>query len=206
MDPITAWAAAQAALQIIRKCIDFYKEAKQAGHDVMEITTEVSGHIGKFMDASEVIQKHAEEQKKIIPKKNEVGINSRALDNVLKARQLADQERELREYLIYHTPGLGAIWEEFVKERNRIRHLQEQQEQEERRQAYLKEKHRREMFDRYYLEAIIAIALIILAAFIGIMFSILIEDRIKKYPHLGTEWIPVDQTKKPEPPVIYIGR
>ena len=64
LDPITAFAMANAALAAIRKGVDFYKEAQAAAKDVSEVATDITGHIGKFLDAKSVIQEAAEEVNK----------------------------------------------------------------------------------------------------------------------------------------------
>ena len=130
MDPISAFAAAQTAIGLIRKGVEFYKECKSTGSDVMEITSEVTDHIGKFMAASEVVKEAAEKAKTEVPKKGK-SVNAQALENVMMARQIFQAETELREMLIYQAPGLGAIWTEFEKERARLKKVQEQQAIEE---------------------------------------------------------------------------
>jgi len=114
MDPITAFAMAQAAIGAIRKGVAFYKEAKQAGKEVMDVAHEVSGHIGRFMDAADVVKTAAEEQRKVVPKKGQ-GLNSKALDNVLRAKQVQMAEEELREMLVYQRmPDEDYEFEEVV--------------------------------------------------------------------------------------------
>ena len=52
------------------------------------------------------------------------------------------------------------------------------------------------------------IGALIIASTIGIMFSLIIEDRIQKYPHLGDEWIPKSEERRriEALPKKYIGR
>ena len=64
IDPISAFAMAQAAIAGVRKCVDLYKEAKAVAADVTEITGEVSGHIGTFLEAKEALETATEEAKK----------------------------------------------------------------------------------------------------------------------------------------------
>jgi len=102
MDPISAFAAAQTALGLIRKGVDFYKECKAASADVGQITSEVSGHIGKFLDAKSVVQEAARKAKEESENPDNVGdVNSQALNNVMLQMQLENAEKELREMLIY---------------------------------------------------------------------------------------------------------
>ena len=129
IDPISAFAMAQAAIAGVRKCVDLYKEAKAVAADVTEITGEVSGHIGTFLEAKEVLEIATEEAKKKVPPKG-TSINKQAFDNIMRVRQLQEQEKELREFMIYQTPGLGGLWKEFEVERERLRKEQEAAERE----------------------------------------------------------------------------
>jgi len=129
IDPISAFAMAQAAISGVKKCVELYKEAKEVGADVVEITAEVTGHIGSFMEHSETMAKAVEESKKAPPARGE-SLNKRAFDNIMKLRQLQAAEKELKDFLIYQTPGWGAIWTEFEAERARLRKEQESAERE----------------------------------------------------------------------------
>jgi hypothetical protein len=83
MDPITAFAMAQGALKAIRSGVEFYKECQAAAADVSEVTTEISGHIGKFLDAKTVVQDAAAKAKQDSEDPSNAGnINSQALNNV----------------------------------------------------------------------------------------------------------------------------
>ncbi len=200
MDPISAFAAAQTALGLIRKGVDFYKECKAASADVSEITSEVSGHIGKFLDAKSVVQEAARKAKEDSEDPDSSGdINSQALNNVMLQMQLETAEKELREMLIYETPGLGAIWTRFDKERERLNQLKEKQRQaaEERRQeelqqARLKAARRRAKIHELWEEAHwIALVLSIILVYGTCMYFIW-QDRLNQYPELGTCFIPKD--------------
>lgn len=196
MDPISAFAAAQTAIGLIRKGVEFYKECKSTGSDVMEITSEVTDHIGKFMAASEVVKEAAEKAKTEVPKKGK-SVNAQALENVMMARQIFQAETELREMLIYQAPGLGAIWTEFEKERARLKKVQEQQaieEQEENerqeRIAAARARRRKEAALKLINESVIGFAiLIVVAAYLGMLYLV-VEYRREHYPEYGDKIIP----------------
>jgi len=196
MDPISAFAAAQTAIGLIRKGVEFYKECKSTGSDVMEITSEVTDHIGKFMAASEVVKEAAEKAKTEVPKKGK-SVNAQALENVMMARQIFQAETELREMLIYQAPGLGAIWTEFEKERARLKKVQEQQaieEQEENerqeRIAAARAKRRKEAALKLINESVIGFAiLIVVVAYLGMLYLV-VEYRREHYPEYGDKIIP----------------
>ena len=129
IDPVSAFAMAQAAIAGVRKCVDLYKQAKSVAADVTEITSEVSTHIGAFLEAKETLEIATEEAKKKPPPRG-YSLNKVAFDNIMRVRQLAEQEKELREFMIYQTPGWGGIWSEFEVERARLRKEQEAVERE----------------------------------------------------------------------------
>ena len=69
------------------------------------------------------------------PDQDEIGSLVDAYNETLmmvqvQALALADQEKELREFMIYQTPGWGGIWSEFETERARLRKEQEAAERE----------------------------------------------------------------------------
>ena len=190
MDPITAFAMAQAAIGAIRKGVAFYKEAKQAGKEVMDVAHEVSGHIGRFMDAADVVKTAAEEQRKVVQKKGQ-GLNSKALDNVLRAKQVQMAEEELREMLVYQSPPeLGAVWTEFEIERKRLRELQEAQEAQERLEDARKLKARRALMKKHR-DAIIYVGLgfLLFLFWLGSIFWV-VQMRKEDYPEYGDNFIP----------------
>jgi hypothetical protein len=190
MDPITAFAMAQAAIGAIRKGVAFYKEAKQAGKEVMDVAHEVSGHIGRFMDAADVVKAAAEEQRKVVPKKGQ-GLNSKALDNVLRAKQVQMAEEELREMLVYQSPPeLGAVWTEFEAERKRLRELQEAQEAQEKLEDARKLRARRALMKKHR-DAIIYVGLgfLLFLFWLGSIFWV-VQMRKEDYPEYGDNFIP----------------
>lgn len=201
MDPISAFAAAQTALAMIRKGVDFYKECKKAQADVTDITIEVTGWIGKFMDHKEVVSEAARKtqaESEIPPEPGKPStLNSQALNNVMMQIQLENAETELREMLVYQTPGLGAVWTRFEKERQRLtevhrqhREAQEQHQQELRREAAVRAKARRRRLRKIWEEIHWAIMVITIASFYAGCIYLIVKDRAEQYPALGTCVIP----------------
>ena len=198
MDPISAFAAAQTALGLIRKGVDFYKQCKAASADVSEITSEVSGHIGKFLDAKTVVQEAARKAKEESEDPENAGdLNSQALNNVMLQMQLETAEKELREMLIYETPGLGAIWTKFEKERERLNQLRQKQReaaetrrQEELQEARLRASKRRAKIRQLWEEAHWIALIVSIIFFYGSSMYFIWQDRMVQYPELGTCFIP----------------
>lgn len=198
MDPITAFAMAQGALKAIRSGVEFYKECQSAAADVSEVTTEISGHIGKFLDAKTVVQDAAAKAKQDSEDPSNAGnINSQALNNVMMQMQLENAEKELREMLVYQTPGLGAVWSRFEDERNRLSAIQEgHKERERQRQEQLRHIAAKKAADRkramkqlWHDAHWVLIVISIIAMFCGSMYLI-VRDRAEQYPELGRCFIP----------------
>jgi hypothetical protein len=198
MDPISAFAAAQAALGMIRKGVDFYKECKAAAADVSDITAEVSGHIGKFLDAKNIVQEAAQKAKEESEDPDISGnVNSQALNNVMLQVQLEAAETALREMLIYESPGLGAIWSRFEKERQRLNELRkkkqeaaEQRRQEELQEARLRADRRRTRARKLWDEAQWVVIVLSMVIFYGGCMYLIYKDRVEHSPELGTCFIP----------------
>ena len=101
IDPFTAFAAAQAAINGIKAVI-------QAGKDINGIT----GDLLKFMEAKDAVQVAANNPKKF---KSDT---AQAMETVMHAKKLADDERALKELLIYS--GNGDVWTSMLMERNKL--------------------------------------------------------------------------------------
>lgn len=193
MDPITAFAAAQAALGMIRKGVDFYKECKAASADVSEITSEISGHIGKFLDAKSVVQEAAAKAKDESEQSEDTSqVNSKALNNVMMEIQLENAEKELREMLVYHTPGLGAVWSRFEKERDRLWNIQKErlaqlQEIKDEFDAGVRARKIRRMrrIAEFWDEAYWICGIVFGVLFFSFLMYLTVEYRIDKYPEFG---------------------
>lgn len=112
MDPVTAFAAAQAAVAGIQKAI-------KLGKDINGLI----GEFGKFFDAKDVVQKAANDN----AKKGQSD-TARAMEVVMQANQLREAEEQLKHELIYG--GYPELWEQMLKERIKIRQARERAERE----------------------------------------------------------------------------
>ena len=103
IDPITAFATAQAAIKGVQAAI-------KMGKDIGAI----SGDLMKFFEAKDVVAKAAAEPKKGFGKSD----TAQAFETVLHAKQLQDAEDELKQMLIWS--GQADVWQAIVLERNKI--------------------------------------------------------------------------------------
>ena len=114
IDPITAFATAQAAVAGIQKAI-------KLGKDINGLV----GEFGRFFDARDVVQKAANDNAK--SGKSDTG---RAMEIVMQANALREAEEALKHQLVYG--GYPELWEMMLKERMKIKQAREKQEREAR--------------------------------------------------------------------------
>lgn len=107
MDPLTAFAAAQAAVAGIQKAI-------KLGKDVNGLI----GEFSRFFDARDVVQKAANDAGKA--GKSDT---ARAMEIVMQANQLRESEEQLKHMLVYG--GYPELWEMMLKERMKIKQARE---------------------------------------------------------------------------------
>lgn len=110
IDPITAFATAQAAVAGIQKAI-------KLGKDINGLV----GEFGKFFDARDVVQKAANDAGKA--GKSDTG---RAMEIVMQANALREAEEALKHQLVYG--GYPELWEMMLKERMKIKQAREKAE------------------------------------------------------------------------------
>jgi hypothetical protein len=139
----------------------------------------------------------------------DASLGKRALQRVLMRKQLEQMSVELRELMVYQSPPeLGALYTEVeammkhMGETQRV--LIAKQMREERARANRKQR----IMNRYFIEGLGAVGMIFAIAFSIMAMAWVVEDRIEKYPHLGTGWIPKTEKQRQEEakPKVWIGR
>ena len=114
IDPITAFATAQAAVAGIQKAL-------KLGKDIQGLV----GEFGRFFDAKDAVQKAANDAGK--KGQSDTG---KAMEIVMQANQLRESEEQLKHMLVYG--GYPELWEMMLKERMKIKQAREKQEREAR--------------------------------------------------------------------------
>jgi hypothetical protein len=112
MDPLTAFAAAQAAVAGIQKAI-------KLGKDINGLV----GEFGKFFDAKDVVQKAANDK----AKKGQSD-TSKAMEIVMQANALREAEEQLKHQLVYG--GYPELWAMMLTERMKIKQERAKAERE----------------------------------------------------------------------------
>jgi len=110
IDPITAFATAQAAVAGIQKAI-------KLGKDINGLV----GEFGKFFDAKDVVQKAANDNAK--KGQSDTG---KAMEIVMQANALREAEEALKHQLVYG--GYPELWEMMLKERMKLKQAREKAE------------------------------------------------------------------------------
>jgi hypothetical protein len=103
IDPITAFATAQAAIKGVQAAIKMGKDIHAIGGEMM-----------KFFEAKDIVQREASKPKSSFAKSD----TARAFEIVMQAKQLADAERELNNYMVMS--GNADLWQQLMVERNNI--------------------------------------------------------------------------------------
>lgn len=103
IDPITAFATAQAAIKGVQAAVKMGKDIQAISKDIMQ-----------FFDAKDIVIKEATKASKGKGQSD----TSAALEVVMNAKALVDAEKQLKELLVYS--GNGDMWNALLLERNAI--------------------------------------------------------------------------------------
>jgi hypothetical protein len=142
IDPITAFAAAQAAVKGVKAAIALGKDIHA-----------VSGDMMKFFEAKDIVQKAASK-----PKIGFAGSDTAsAFEIVMQAKQLADAERELNNYMVMS--GNADLWQQLMVERNNIIQNRKSQEILDEKNAAAKKKELDELINWLLGGAIVILVL-----------------------------------------------
>ena len=124
-------------------------------------------------------------------------------------KKLEQMGVELRELMVYQSPPeLGALYTEVSEMMKKIGEEQKVAIHKKMKQDFIDSVRRKKRLERLRIEIAWGLSVVFLACMIGFMFAMIIEDRIKKYPHLGDGWIPMTEKERAEAakPKIYTGR
>ena len=176
------------------------------------IYTELGEHLGAYYDnyykclaIFEEEEKHSQHE----IYQGDASLGKRALQRVLMRKQLEQMGTELREIMVYQSPPeLGALHTE-VEEMMKVMGAQQKVlVARQMREDHIRAVKRRRHLDAVWANAAWGIAAIVIACAIGLMFAFVIQDRIKKYPQLGTDIIPRTERQRQldAEPKRYVGR
>jgi hypothetical protein len=153
IDPFTAYAAAQAAIAGIKGAIAM-------GKDINGLI----GEFSKFFHMAEQVHIGATKKKLESIKKSDSQISMEALDIAWKSKKLREDERYLKDMLIWS--GNDDVYYEMIKERTRMakERVEEERKEEERIQKH------KEMIGQLIMNILILVATIACIVPIGALF------------------------------------
>ena len=176
------------------------------------IYTEIGEHLGAYYDNMYKCMAVFEEEER--RSKNEVytgdaSLGKRALQRVLMRKQLEQMSVELRELMIYQSPPeLGALYTEVEAMMKEMGQEQKVLISKKMQSDTAREQRRKQLMNKYFIEGIGAIGMIFAIGFTIMTMAYVVQDRIEKYPQLGTSWIPKTEAQRQRElqPKVYIGR
>ena len=139
----------------------------------------------------------------------DASLGKRALQRVLMRKQLEQMGTELREIMVYQSPPeLGALHsevEEMMKVMGKEQKILLAKQLKEDR---IHSERKRRRLAKIRAEAIWGVLILVIILAVGCMMAFVIQDRIKKYPQLGTGIIPKSEAKRlaEAEPKKYVGR
>ncbi len=139
----------------------------------------------------------------------DASLGKRALQRVLMRKQLEQMSVDLRELMVYQSPPeLGALYTEVEAMMKKMGATQSVLIQQKMQNDHIRKVKRRKRIEQLWIEAVWGVGAVILAAAIGLSLALVVEDRIRKYPHLGDGWIPkTEEERRLEAlPKKYVGR
>jgi hypothetical protein len=176
------------------------------------IYTELGEHLGAYYDnyykciaIFEEEEKHSQHE----IYSGDASLGKRALQRVLMRKQLEQMGVELREVMVYQSPKeLGALHSEVEDMMKVMGKQQKVLIAKQMQQDHTRAVRKRQRMDAVWANAVWGIACIVVAASVGLMFAFVIQDRIEKYPQLGTGIVPKTeaQRKAAAEPKRYVGR
>lgn len=192
------------------RIIELNKKANSGQHT--DVYSQIGEQLGAYYDnyyKCVAIFDEEERRAKTEVYTGDASLGKRALQRILMRKQLEEMGKELREVMIYQSPPeLGALYTEVSemmevmgKEQQQL--IAKQMKAEEARRNF-----KRKIVEKYWIEGLAAVGVIATVAVISVSMAMVVEDRIRKYPHLGDGWIPKteEQRRKEAEPKVYIGR
>ena len=187
-------------------------ELNKRDGETVGIYTELGEHLGTYYDNYYKCIAIFEEQEKHDRHEiyeGDASLGKRALQRVLMKKQLEQMGTELQEIMIYQSPPeLGALWTEVNEMMKKMGDQQKILVSRQMKIDHIRAVRRSRRMDAIWANAAWGIAVIVIAMAVGIMFAFVIQDRIEKYPQLGTGIIPKSEKQRREEaePKRFVGR
>jgi len=190
--------------------IELNKKANEGQHD--GIYREIGEKLGEYYDnfyKCLAIMEEEERRAETEVYTGDASLGKRALQRVLMRKQLEQMSVDLRELMVYQSPPeLGALYTEVEAMMKHMGATQRVLIAKSMKDKDIATKRKKQRLQKLRTEIAIGVGGLLLSLVIGCTFVYVIDDRIKKYPHLGNEWIPKteEQRRLDASPKIWTGR
>ena len=192
------------------KVRELNKKANEGAHT--GIYQEIGEHLGTYYDNFYKCMAVFDEEERRAETEvytGDASLGKRALQRVLMRKQLEQMSVDLRELMVYQSPPeLGALYTEVEAMMKHMGATQRVLIAKQMREDQARVKRKKELMDKYFLEGMGAVGIIIGIGFSIMLMAYVVEDRIQKYPQYGTGWVPKteEQRRIESLPKKYIGR
>jgi hypothetical protein len=176
------------------------------------IYTELGEHLGAYYDnyyKCMAIFEEEEKRAKTEVYAGDASLGKRALQRVLMKKQLEQMGTELREIMVYQSPPeLGALHSEVEEMMEVMGKQQKVLLTKQIQKDYADKQRKKRRIQKLKIEIALGFVAMMIASTFGLMIAYVVEDRIKKYPELGTEWRPKTEAQRQREsiPQRYTGR
>lgn len=204
-------ASAEARKQFVEEKNRIIDLNKRDG-ETTGIYTELGEHLGAYYDnyyKCMAIFEEEEKRAKTEVYAGDASLGKRALQRVLMKKQLEQMGTELREIMVYQSPPeLGALHSEVEEMMEVMGKQQKVLLTKQIQKDYADKQRKKRRLQKLKIEIALGFLAMMLASTFGLMIAYVVEDRIKKYPELGTEWRPKTEAQRQREslPQKYTGR
>jgi len=204
-------ASAEARKQFVEEKNRIIDLNKRDG-ETTGIYTELGEHLGAYYDnyyKCMAIFEEEEKRAKTEVYEGDSSLGKRALQRVLMKKQLEQMGTELREIMVYQSPPeLGALHSEVEDMMEIMGKQQKVLMVKQIQKDYADKQRKKRRIQKLKIEVALGFVAMMLASTFGLMIAYVVEDRIKKYPELGTEWRPKTEAQRQREaiPQKYTGR
>jgi len=175
-------------------------ELNKRDGETVGIYTELGEHLGAYYDNYYKCMAIFEEEEKNSRHEiyqGDASLGKRALQRVLMKKQLEQMGTELREIMVYQSPPeLGALHSEVEDMMLVMGKQQKVLIARQMREDHVRAVRRRRRMDAVWANAIWGVMVIFIALSVGLMMAFVIQDRIEKYPQLGTGIVPKSERQR----------
>ena len=204
-------ASAEARKQFVEEKNRIIDLNKRDG-ETTGIYTELGEHLGAYYDnyyKCMAIFEEEEKRAKSQVYEGDASLGKRALQRVLMKKQLEQMGTELREIMVYQSPAeLGALHSEVEEMMEVMGKEQKILMAKQLQKEYADKQRKKRRLQKLKMEIALGFVTIMVASTFGLMIAYVVQDRIEKYPELGTEWRPKTEAQRQREslPQRYTGR